>query len=91
MARAVAEDSAALLPLCSWVDGQYVISGVYLAVEADLGATGVRQVEERELTATELAALRAAGRMVSGLGRQRFRIRPPRAPRRQNRVPAVSA
>ena len=56
MARAVARDSAAVLPVCAWMDGQYRISDVYLGVEAELGATGVRQVVERELTATELAA-----------------------------------
>ena len=38
MARAVAEDSGAVMPVCAWVDGQYGISGVYLGVEAELGA-----------------------------------------------------
>src|SRR6202050_1245333 len=38
MARAVAEDSGAVLPVCAWVDGQYGIEGVYLGVEAALGA-----------------------------------------------------
>ena len=42
MARAVAEDSGAVLPVCAWVDGEYGISGVYLGVEAEIGATGVR-------------------------------------------------
>ena len=44
MARAVAEDSGAVLPVCAWVDGEYGISGVYLGVEAEIGATGVRRV-----------------------------------------------
>src|SRR6266480_342859 len=35
MARAVAEDSGVVLPVCAWVDGQYGISGVYLGVEAE--------------------------------------------------------
>src|SRR5215471_15746490 len=64
MARAVAEDSGAVLPVCTWVDGQYGISGVYLGVEAELGATGVRRVVERDLTDSELAALRAAADAV---------------------------
>ena len=38
MARAVAEDSGAVLPVCAWVDGEYGISGVYLGVEAEIGA-----------------------------------------------------
>ncbi len=64
MARAIAEDSGATLPVCAWVDGQYGISGVYLGVEAELGASGVRRVVERELTGAELAALRQAAQAV---------------------------
>ncbi len=64
MARAVAEDSGAVLPVCAWVDGQYGISGVYLGVEAELGASGVRRVVERDLAETELAALRRAAEAV---------------------------
>jgi malate dehydrogenase len=64
MARAVAEDSGATMPVCAWVDGEYGISGVYLGVEAELGATGVRRVVERDLTESELAALRQAAEAV---------------------------
>ena len=64
MARAVAEDSGAVMPVCAWVDGQYGISGVYLGVEAELGETGVRHVVERELTESELSALHEAADAV---------------------------
>lgn len=64
MARAVAEDSGAVMPVCAWVDGQYGISGVYLGVEAELGAGGVRRVIETELTEQELAALKEAAEAV---------------------------
>jgi malate dehydrogenase len=64
MARAVAEDSGAVMPVCAWVEGQYGISGVYLGVEAELGAAGVRSVRERDLTDSELAALRQAAEAV---------------------------
>jgi malate dehydrogenase len=64
MARAVAQDSGATLPVCAWVDGQYGISGVYLGVEAEIGATGIRRVVERSLTDAELAGLRAAAEAV---------------------------
>ena len=64
MARAVAEDSGAVLPVCAWVDGQYGISGVYLGVEAEIGRTGVRRVVERDLTEAELAGLRTAAEAV---------------------------
>ena len=64
MARAVAEDTGAVLPVCAWVDGQYGISGVYLGVEAEIGRTGVRRVVERDLTEAELAGLRTAAEAV---------------------------
>src|SRR6266480_4674331 len=60
MAKAVAEDSGDVWPVCAWVDGEYGISGVYLGVQAELGATGVRRVVESALTDAELAALTEA-------------------------------
>jgi malate dehydrogenase len=64
MARAVAEDSGAVLPVCAWVDGEYGISGVYLGVEAAIGAEGVNRVVETDLTESELAALKEAAEAV---------------------------
>ncbi|HEY8452291.1 MAG: malate dehydrogenase [Micromonosporaceae bacterium] len=64
MARAVAEDSGAVMPVCAWVDGQYGISGVYLGVEAEIGAGGVRRVIETPLTEAERAALHTAAEAV---------------------------
>jgi malate dehydrogenase len=64
MARAVAEDSGAVLPVCAWVDGEYGISGVYLGVEAEIGAGGVRRVVERDLSDSERAALHEAAEAV---------------------------
>jgi malate dehydrogenase len=64
MARAVAEDSGAVIPSCAWVDGEYGISGVYLGVEAELGAGGVKRVVETPLTDGELAALKEAAEAV---------------------------
>ena len=64
MARAVAEDSGAVMPVCTWVDGQYGISGVYLGVMAELGAQGVRRVVEVDLTDSELESLRKAAEAV---------------------------
>ncbi len=64
MARAVKEDSGAVLPVCAWVDGEYGISGVYLGVEAEIGAGGVKRIVERDLTDRELAALKEAADAV---------------------------
>jgi len=64
MARAVREDSGAVMPVCAWLTGEFGISDVYLGVEAELGAGGVRKVVERHLTATELAGLTEAADAV---------------------------
>jgi malate dehydrogenase len=64
MARAIAEDSGAVMPVCAWVDGEYGISGVYLGVEAEIGATGVKRVVETDLTDSELADLKEAAAAV---------------------------
>jgi malate dehydrogenase len=64
MARAVATDSGAVLPVCAWVDGEYGISGVYLGVEAEIGAGGVKKVVERNLTDSERSALTEAAEAV---------------------------
>jgi malate dehydrogenase len=64
MAKAVAEDSGAVFPVCAWVDGEYGISGVYLGVLGELGGCGVRRVVETPLTDSELAALKQAAEAV---------------------------
>jgi malate dehydrogenase len=60
MARAVHEDSGAVMPVCAWVDGEYGLSGAYLGVEAEIGKSGVRKVVETPLTSDERALLEQA-------------------------------
>jgi len=64
MAKAVIEDSGAVMPVCAWVEGEFGISGVYLGVEAEIGKAGVRRVVETNLTAAELASLQEAAEAV---------------------------
>ena len=64
MAKAVIEDSAAIMPVCAWVEGQYGIEGVYLGVEAEIGKNGIRKVIESSLTASEVEALKVAAEAV---------------------------
>ncbi|MCG5446790.1 malate dehydrogenase [Micromonospora sp. NIE79] len=64
MAKAVAEDSGEVMPVCAWVDGEYGISGVYLGVEAQIGAEGVKRVVETDLDADERASLLEAAEAV---------------------------
>ena len=64
MAKAVKEDSGAVMPVCAWVDGEYGISGVYLGVEAEIGKVGIRKVVESALTESEIADLKNAAEAV---------------------------
>ncbi len=64
MAKAVLTDSGETIPVCAWVDGEYGISGVYLGVEAQIGAAGVKKVVERELSDSEKTELVAAAEAV---------------------------
>ena len=64
MAKAVIDDSGAVMPVCAWVDGEYGISGVYLGVEAEIGNGGIRKVVESKLTESEVASLKEAAEAV---------------------------
>jgi malate dehydrogenase len=64
MAKAVVEDAGTVMPVCAWVDGEYGISGVYLGVEAEIGASGIKRVVEDKLTDTEIAGLKEAAEAV---------------------------
>jgi malate dehydrogenase len=64
MTKAIAEDSGEVWPVCTWMQGEYGITGVYLGVPAELGATGVRRVVETPLTDGELASLKEAAEAV---------------------------
>jgi malate dehydrogenase len=64
MAKAVAQDAGEVFPVCAWLTGEYGISDVYLGVEAELGAGGVKKVVETKLTDEELAGLKAAAEAV---------------------------
>ena len=64
MAKAVIEDSGDVMPVCAWVDGEYGIEGVYLGVEAEIGATGAKKIVVGDLTDSEVAALKEAAEAV---------------------------
>ena len=64
MVEAVLTDSGAEMPVCAWMTGQYGISDVYLGVLARLGAGGVEEVLEVDLTDEEVAGLTEAAAAV---------------------------
>ena len=66
MVRAVLTDSGEQMPVCAWLGGEYGISDVYLGVPARLGAGGVKEIVELDLTDDEMAGLGAAASAVLG-------------------------
>jgi len=57
MVEAIIYDEKRVLPVCSYLDGEFGVDGYYLGVPAVLGATGVEKVVEFSLDETEQAAL----------------------------------
>jgi malate dehydrogenase len=64
MVRAVLEDRREVHPACAYLRGEYGIEDVFVGVPAVLSRRGVEAVEELDLAAAELAALRAAAAAV---------------------------
>ncbi len=57
MVEAIVLDKKRILPCAAWLEGQYGISDTYLGVPCKLGAGGVEEIVEVELTDEERAAL----------------------------------
>jgi malate dehydrogenase len=57
MVEAIVKDQRRVLPSIAYLEGEYGYDGIYLGVPTILGANGIEQVIELELTADEKAAL----------------------------------
>ncbi len=64
MVEAVINDTGAELPICAWLSGEYGIEDVYLGVLGKLGAGGLTEIVETELTKEEMAGLEEAAEAV---------------------------
>jgi malate dehydrogenase len=64
MVKSIISDANDVMPACSWVDGEYGISDVYLGVPTKLGKNGVTEVVELELNSYELTDLKNASDAV---------------------------
>ncbi len=64
MVKAMLSDSDEIFPVCAWVDGEYGINDVYLGVPAKLGADGVSEIVQYNLTDVEKDALLDASKAV---------------------------
>ena len=57
MAEAILKDQRRVLPSIAYLEGEYGYEGIYLGVPTILGANGIEQIIELDLTAEEKAAL----------------------------------
>ncbi len=67
MVDAIALDKKRILPAAAYLEGEYGIEGVFLGVPVKLGAGGVEQVMQVELTPQEQEALKRSGAAVREL------------------------
>ena len=67
MIDAILLDQKRVLPCAAYLEGQYGISGVYVGVLIQLGAGGVEQIVELDLTAEESALLNQSADAVREL------------------------
>ena len=64
MVDAVMLDEKRVLPCTAYLEGEYGIDGLYMGVPVKLGAGGIEEVVELELTGEEQAALEASAAAV---------------------------
>ena len=64
MVDAVLLDQKRVLPCTALLEGEYDIDGLYMGVPVKLGATGIEQVVELELTKDERSAVQESAAAV---------------------------
>jgi malate dehydrogenase len=64
MVDAIMLDEKRVLPCTAYLEGEYGIEGLYMGVPVKLGAGGIEEIVELELTEEEQAALRASADAV---------------------------
>ncbi|MEN3155879.1 malate dehydrogenase [Priestia aryabhattai] len=64
MTEAILKDQRRVLPAIAYLEGEYGYNGIYLGVPTVLGAAGIEQVIELELTDSEKAALDQSAKSV---------------------------
>jgi malate dehydrogenase len=65
MVEAIVKDKKRVLPCTVYLEGEYGLRDIYFGVPVKLGAGGVEQIIEIELTADERAALQASAKEVA--------------------------
>ncbi|HJO18565.1 MAG: malate dehydrogenase [Vicinamibacterales bacterium] len=67
MVEAILKDKKKILPCATFLQGEYGIEGLFIGVPVKLGARGVEEIIQVELTAEEQAALRKSADAVKEL------------------------
>jgi malate dehydrogenase len=64
MVDAIMLDEKRVLPCTAYLEGEYGIDGLYMGVPAKLGARGIEEIVELDLTDDERTALEASAEAV---------------------------
>ena len=64
MAEAIVKNKKRILPCAAWLEGEYGFEGLFLGVPCKLGAAGLMQIIEVELSSDERAALQQSAEHV---------------------------
>ncbi len=64
MAESIVKNKKRILPCAAWLEGEYGFEGLYLGVPCKLGAAGLVQIVEVELSREEQAALKQSAEHV---------------------------
>lgn len=65
MAEAILKDTKLIVPCSAYLEGEYGIDGIYFGVPCKLGANGVEEIIEIDLTAEEQAAFQKSVELVN--------------------------
>ena len=64
MVEAIVKDKKRILPCAAWLTGEYGQDGIFLGVPCKLGASGLEQIFEVDLTDAERAELQSSADAV---------------------------
>jgi malate dehydrogenase len=77
MVDAIMLDEKRVLPCTAYLEGEYGIDGLYMGVPVKLGARGIEEIVELDLSADEKSALRSSSEAVREVVRVLKTQRPP--------------
>ncbi|HYX42021.1 MAG TPA: hypothetical protein VE821_10010, partial [Pyrinomonadaceae bacterium] len=67
MAESILKDKKKILPCAAYLEGEYGVNGLYVGVPCKLGARGLEQIIEINLTTEERIALQRSAASVQEL------------------------